>query len=375
MTESILLAGSTGSIGTQTLRVCKKHNIKVNGLSAKSNYKLLASQAAEFSVKNVHIADESLYGTLKNLLPQGVKVYSGENGLLEMIEADESDTFFNSVMGSAGLLPTLKAIEMKKKIALANKETIVCGGELVMKAAKDSGVEIYPVDSEHSAVFQCLASGQHKDVKRIILTASGGPFFGRKSLENITLSEALKHPNWSMGRKITIDSATMMNKGLEVIEAHHLFGQKPVSVVIHRESIIHSMVEFNDNAVIAQLGTPDMIIPIQYALLYPQRFESEAEPIDFSRLSGLSFSPPDDKVFISLGLAYEALKMGGTAPCVLNGANEAAVDGFLNGKIKFCSIPIITEKVLMKHKPVKNYTLEDIRRFDIEARKKAVELF
>lgn len=375
MTKSLILAGSTGSIGTQALKVCKKHNIKVNGLSAGSNYKLLASQAIEFSVPNVHIAKKEHYNDLKALLPENIKIYVGADGLSEMLENDESDTFFNSVMGSAGLMPTLKAIEKKKKIALANKETIVCGGDIVIKAAKDAGVTIYPVDSEHSAVFQCLASGRDSDVKRIILTCSGGPFFGRKSLKGITLSDALKHPNWSMGKKITIDSATMMNKALEIIEAYHLFGHKPVSVVVHRESIIHSMVEFCDNAIIAQLGTPDMAIPIQYSLLYPKRLDSPAEAIDFSTLSSLSFSPPDDDVFISIGLAYEALKMGGTAPCVLNGANEAAVSGFIEGKIEFYRIPLIVESVLKNHKPVKDYTLDDIKELDKEARMKAEELF
>jgi len=375
MTDSLILAGSTGSIGTQALRVCKQHNIKVNGLSAKSNYKLLGEQAIEFQVKNVHIADDKYYNDLKALLPDDVNVYSGENGLIEMLLQDGSDTFFNSVMGSAGLLPTLKAIGKRMKIALANKETIVCGGDLVMKAANNAGVQIFPVDSEHSAVFQCLASGYHEDVKRIILTASGGPFFGRKNLEGITLKEALNHPNWSMGKKITVDSATMMNKGLEVIEAHHLFGHKPVSVVVHRESIIHSMVEFKDNAIMAQMGTPDMIIPIQYALLYPERPESQAKPVDFDTLTSLSFAKPDTDVFISLNLAYEALKMGGTATCVLNGANEAAVDGFLNGKIEFHRIPHIVEKVLTNHNPVKNYTVEDICEFDKESRLKAEELF
>lgn len=375
MTDSLILAGSTGSIGTQALRVCKQHNIKVNGLSAKSNYKLLSEQAIEFQVKNVHIADDKYYNDLKALLPEDVNIYSGESGLNEMLDKDGSDTFFNSVMGSAGLLPTLRAIGKRMKIALANKETIVCGGDLVMKSAKNAGVQIYPVDSEHSAIFQCLSAGFMEDVKRIILTASGGPFFGRKNLDGITLEDALNHPNWSMGKKITIDSATMMNKGLEVIEAHHLFNHKPVSVIVHRESIIHSMVEFKDNAIMAQMGTPDMIIPIQYALLYPERPESQAKPVDFETLSTLSFSKPDTDVFVSLDLAYEALKMGGTATCVLNGANEAAVSGFINGKIKFSDIPKIVEKVLINHNPVKDYKVEDILEFDKESRKKAEELF
>ena len=375
MTDSLILAGSTGSIGTQALRVCKQHNIKVNGLSAKSNYKLLSEQAIEFQVKNVHIADDKYYNDLKALLPEDVNIYSGESGLNEMLDKDGSDTFFNSVMGSAGLLPTLRAIGKRMKIALANKETIVCGGDLVMKSAKNAGVQIYPVDSEHSAIFQCLSAGFMEDVKRIILTASGGPFFGRKNLDGITLEDALNHPNWSMGKKITIDSATMMNKGLEVIEAHHLFNHKPVSVIVHRESIIHSMVEFKDNAIMAQMGTPDMIIPIQYALLYPERPESQAKPVDFETLSTLSFSKPDTDVFLSLDLAYEALKMGGTATCVLNGANEAAVSGFINGKIKFSDIPKIVEKVLINHNPVKDYKVEDILEFDKESRKKAEELF
>lgn len=374
MTKSLLLAGSTGSIGTQALKVCEKHNIKVNALSAGSNYKLLAEQAGKFGVKNLCLANDKYYNDLKALVASDVKIYCKEDGLLEMLSLDESDTFFNSVMGSAGLKPTLSAIDLKKKIALANKETIVCGGEIVMQRAKENNVPIYPVDSEHSAIFQCLRAGEDKAVKKIILTASGGPFRGRKNLYNISIEEALNHPNWLMGKKITIDSATMMNKGLEVIEAYHLFNHKPIEVLVHPESIIHSMVEYNDNAVIAQLGTPDMAIPIQYALTFPKREEGLAQPLDFSKISSLTFEKPDLNVFKALRLAYDALKIGKTAPCVLNAANEEAVGGFLDGKIEFHKIPEITEQVLSEHKPILKYTVSDLYECDRKARERAKEL-
>ena len=364
-TKQIFIAGSTGSIGTQALSVCKKHNIRVFGLSAASNYKLLAEQAILFSVKYVHILNKAYYKNLRELLPSEIEIFAGEDTLCELIKNDSSDTLLNAIVGSAGLFPTIAGIKSKKKIALANKETIVCAGSYIMKLADEYNTEIFPVDSEHSAIFQCLAGNNSKDVKKIILTASGGPFYGRCDLDNITVADALNHPNWSMGRKITIDSATLMNKGLEVIEAHHLFNEKTIEVVVHPESIIHSMVEFCDNAIMAQMGTPDMTIPIQLALTYPDRFETTAEAVDFTKLCKLTFGVPDINTFKCLGLAYNALSDGGTMPCVLNGANEIAVDAFLNGKIKFADIPKIIEKTMSAHENKKDYSIEDVYNSDI----------
>lgn len=367
-TKKVFIAGSTGSIGTQALAICKKHNIEVSGISAYSNYKLLAEQAKEFNVSNVHILDSNYYKPLKELLPD-IKVYTGEDSLNDLIYNDKSDTLLNAIVGSAGLMPTIFGIKSKKKIALANKETIVCAGQLIMDLAKKNGVTIFPVDSEHSAIFQCMLGNNERDIKKIILTASGGPFFGRTDLEGISVSDALSHPNWAMGKKITIDSATLMNKGLEVIEAYHLFNNKPIEVLVHRESIIHSMVEYVDNAIIAQLGTPDMTIPIQLALTYPDRFCSSANEVDFLKLKTLSFYEPDLLTFRCLRLAYEALKIGGTMPCVLNSANEVAVDLFLKEKIKFSEIPKLIEKAMEKHNVISDYTIEQIQEIDKSLRK------
>ena len=263
-------------------------------------------------------------------------------------------------MGSAGLKPAIAGIKSRKKLALANKETIVCAGQLIMDLAKEYGVTVFPVDSEHSAIFQSLLGNRDCDVKRILLTASGGPFFHREELDNIRPEDALKHPNWDMGNKITIDSATLMNKGLEVIEAYHLFGHKPIKVLVHRESIIHSMVEYVDNAIMAQLGTPDMTIPIQLALTYPNRAESDAGEVDFVRLGTLSFYEPDTQKFRCLQLAYDALAIGGTMPCVLNGANEVAVDAFLKGEIGFLDIPRVIENTMKAHTAILDYTMDDV---------------
>lgn len=374
MTKTVFIAGSTGSIGTQALAVCKMHNITVEALSAGSNSDLLLKQAKEFNVKKIHINDETKYNEIKNQLSDDVEIFVGKDGLIDMIKDSKADTFLNGITGSAGLVPTVCAIEKKMKIALANKETIVCGGEYVMNKAKENGVDIMPVDSEHSAVFQSMLGNKHGQIKRIILTASGGPFFGRTDLKSIKTEDALKHPNWSMGRKITIDSATLMNKGLEVIEAHHLFGHKPVSVVVHRESIVHSMVEYDDNAIIAQLGTPDMTIPIQLALTYPDRLHSSAKPIDFETISKLTFYPPDTKTFVSLDLAYEALKIGGTMPCILNCANEVAVESFLNGKIEFYEIPLYVQKTMENIKVQQNYTLPQLVECDKITREETYRL-
>ncbi len=352
MVKSLSILGSTGSIGTQSLNVAKNCNIKVKALSAMRNIDLLEKQAREFNPEYVCVVDESLAGQLKTALADtDTKVISGKSGLLFIAAEVDADILLNSVVGMAGLVPTLSAIEAGRNIALANKETLVTGGALVTSEAKKHNVKILPVDSEHSAIFQCLETMHRKeDLKSIILTASGGPFFGksRNELMNITKADALNHPNWSMGAKITVDSATMMNKGLELIEAVWLFDVKPsdVQVVIHRESVIHSMIEYNDNAVIAQLGVPDMAIPIQYALTYPERYPSPAKRLSLTEFSKLTFFEPDYDTFTCLKLAKSAIERGGTAPAVLNGANEEAVRLFLNDRISFLKIAELAEEAL-----------------------------
>lgn len=372
-TKSVYIAGSTGSIGTQALAVCKKHGIRVEGLSCGKNHRLLAKQAKEFGVKYIHIGDETAVAELKQLLPD-CEVATGTEELVRQIKESKADTLLDAIVGSAGLKPAVAGIVSKKKLALANKETIVCAGQLIMDLAKEHGVTIFPVDSEHSAIFQCLLGNNDREVKRILLTASGGPFFGRDDLSGIRAEDALKHPNWDMGQKITIDSATLMNKGLEVIEAYHLFGHKPIKVLVHRESIIHSMVEYVDNAIMAQLGTPDMTIPIQLSLTYPNRMESDAGEVDFVKLGTLSFFEPDAEKFRCLQLAYDALAIGGTMPCVLNGANEVAVDAFLHGKIGFTDIPKLIEKTMKAHQVISDYTLEDVFSVDLWAKNYARDL-
>ena len=344
MVNKLSILGSTGSIGTQTLDVARKLNLQVSALSAHSNIKLLEEQIREFKPKVAVVFDESRADELKlNINDLGTKVYSGMDGLLHAATLDDCDLVVNSVVGMVGLKPTLASIDAKKNIAFANKETLVAGGALVMDAAKKNGVTLFPVDSEHSAIFQCLqASPDEKALKKIILTASGGPFFGKTSeeLENVTVAQALNHPNWSMGAKITIDSATMMNKGLEIIEAAWLFDVSPddIEVVVHRESIIHSMIEFVDNSVLAQLGLPDMRIPIQYAITYPNRFESPVESLDFSKISSMTFYHPDYKTFKCLSACKNAIKRGGIIPAVANGANEIANKLFRENKISFLEI-------------------------------------
>jgi len=341
------------------LAVCKKHGIRVAGLSCGKNAELLLRQAKEFGVKHVHIGDEAGYQLLKVQLPD-CEVATGEDELCRQISESDADTLLDAIVGSAGLKPAISGIQSKKKLALANKETIVCAGQLIMDLAKENGVTVFPVDSEHSAIFQSLLGNRDCDVKRILLTASGGPFFSREDLSDVRPEDALKHPNWDMGNKITIDSATLMNKGLEVIEAYHLFGHKPIQVLVHRESIIHSMVEYVDNAIMAQLGTPDMTIPIQLALTYPERAESDAGEVDFVKLGTLSFYEPDPEKFRCLSLAYKALAIGGTMPCVLNGANEVAVDAFLKGKIGFLDIPRVIETTMKAHTVIMDYTMDDV---------------
>ena len=344
MTENISILGSTGSIGTQTLSVCEKLGIKVSALTANSNTDLLEQQIRKFRPKLAVIGTEQKANDLKlRIADTETKVSFGIEGLCEAAAVKEADTVLTSVVGMIGLRPTLTAIEAKKNIALANKETLVTGGSLVIKKAKENGVNIYPVDSEHSAIFQCLQGCPDKKMlKRLILTASGGPFFGRtlEELKQVTVEQALNHPNWSMGAKITVDSATMMNKGLEIIEARWLFDMpvEKIDVVVHRESVIHSMIEYTDNSVIAQLGVPDMKIPIQYALTYPQRVPCDVEQLDLTKLSSLTFFEPDSETFKCMRACRKAMALGGTAPVLANGANEAAVKLFLEKKISFTDI-------------------------------------
>lgn len=374
MTKSISLLGSTGSIGKQTLDICMERGIRVEALTAHSNIDLLEQQARQFQPRLVVLFEEDAAKELaKRLSDLPIKIASGMDGLIEAAAMPESDTVVTAVVGMVGLRPTLAAIEKGKRIALANKETLVCAGELVMEAAKCHGAEIIPVDSEHSAIFQCL-QGCHssEDIKRLILTCSGGPFFGmsREEVSAKTKADALRHPNWTMGAKITIDCATLMNKGLEFIEAMRLFAVPPedVSVVIHRQSIIHSMVEYRDGSVIAQMGTPDMRLPIRYALTYPERVHSPLPPLDLLSCPPLTFHEPDLDVFPSLWLAMECARIGGTSCAVLNGANEEAVRLFLNDEIKFGQIPELVSRALDAIPVNVNPTLTDILEADRRAR-------
>jgi 1-deoxy-D-xylulose-5-phosphate reductoisomerase len=337
MTSSICILGSTGSIGTQALDVARKHHIPVTALAAGTREETLERQAREFLPAAVYI-DDSRYASLKTRLADtDIRVLSGREGLTELAATDPSPTVVNALTGILGFLPTLSAVEAGKDIALANKETLVAGGDLVMSRAAEKGVKILPVDSEHSAIFQCLQCGGK--AKKILLTGSGGPFFGkdRAFLETVTAADALRHPNWSMGPKITVDSSTLMNKGLEFIEAVHLFGVTPdqIEVVIQRESIIHSMVQFEDNAVLAQMGVPDMRLCIQYALTYPERTESPAGELDLFEVGKLTFYKPDTETFPLLQLAKDAITKGGNLPAAMNGANEEAVGRFLKGEISY----------------------------------------
>lgn len=347
--KKIAILGSTGSIGTQTLDVCRRSGIEVYSAAAASNTRLLAEQAREFEMKKVCIFNSDKYNEMKTLLADtDISVVSGMEGLCELASDSTPDLIVNSVVGMLGLLPTLTAIESGHDVALANKETLVTGGQLVMPAAKKHGVTIYPIDSEHSAVFQCLQGNKASQLKSIILTASGGPFFGKKKdeLKNVTVEQALSHPNWSMGSKITIDSATMMNKGLELIEAKWLFGvdTEKINIIIHRQSVIHSAVEYNDGAVIAQLGIPDMRIPISYALMYPDRPDSGLKRLSLTDYGTLTFEKPDYETFDCLRACMNAAKEGGDRPCIANGINEIAVRMFLDGKISFLRIGELVEK-------------------------------
>lgn len=372
--KNISILGSTGSIGTQSLDVIKKRGYNVVALTAYNNVDEIEKQIREFRPKRVAMVDENAADLLKVQVKDCfVEVLSGIDGVCECACSKEADTVINSVVGMAGLKPTLYAIEAGKTIALANKETLVAGGQLVMSRAKEKGVAILPVDSEHSAIFQAL-QGCHdkKELKKIILTASGGPFFGktRKELENVTLKEALNHPNWSMGAKITVDSATMMNKGLELIEAVWLFDVKPenVDIVVHRESVIHSLIEYTDNSVIAQLGVPDMRIPIQYALTYPERYESPVKELSLSDYGTLTFFEPDYDTFECINICRDAIKKGGLYPAAANAANEEANYQFRHGKIPFLKIPELVRLGTQKAPNIKDYTLDDVLETDKEVR-------
>lgn len=344
--KKINLLGSGGSIGTQTADVCRRHGFEIHSAAVKSNYKKLAEQAREFNIKRVCIFDEKYYKPLKDeLFDTDTEILTGIDGLCELAADKGADITVNAVVGMVGLRPTIAALESGMQVALANKETLVAGGDIVMKLSAEKGITILPIDSEHSAIFQCIMGIKgdvQKQLKGIILTASGGPFFGKTSaeLENVTVEQALKHPNWSMGRKITVDSATLMNKGLELMEACHLFGVKPsqVEIVVHRQSVIHSAVVLSDNAVIAQLGVPDMKIPIQLALTYPERYESLSGELSLTDYGNLTFAKPDYDTFVCLKTAVKAAETGGTAGSIVNGANERAVELFLDGKIGFGDI-------------------------------------
>lgn len=371
--NNLTILGSTGSIGTQSLDVARKHKINITGLAANTNTKLLEEQAREFSPKAVCIFDESKYLDLKQRLADtDVEVLTGMSGLCLLASADNDDTVLNSVVGMIGLEPTVSAVKAGKNVALANKETLVAGGKLVTELVKEKGVALLPVDSEHSAIFQSMQGNKHEQINRLILTASGGPFFGKTKaeLENVTVEQALCHPNWSMGSKITIDSATMMNKGLEIIEAHWLFNipVSDIDVVIHRQSVVHSLVEYRDFSVIAQLGVPDMHIPIQYALTYPDRYECPVKQLSLTDFGTLTFEKPDYETFTCLKTAIKAAEMGKGATCIANSANEAAVALFLDRKIKFNEIGELVGLAVESIKDQNDDTLEAVKNADRVAR-------
>jgi 1-deoxy-D-xylulose-5-phosphate reductoisomerase len=379
--KHIAILGSTGSIGRQALEVIQQHHsvLEVEVLTAQNNSALLIQQAKKFKPNAVVIGNETLYEEVKNALAgEAIKVYAGEKALASVVQMEPIDLVLTALVGYSGLLPTIKAIEAGKPIALANKETLVVAGELITALAGEKGVNIYPVDSEHSAIFQCLVGEFHNKIEKIILTASGGPFRGlkQKDLLRVTRTQALKHPNWEMGHKVTIDSATMMNKGLEVIEAKWLFGLKTnqVEVVVHPQSIIHSLVQFEDGSIKAQLGLPDMRLPIQFALTYPDRLRSDFPRFDFKNYPALNFEKPDMETFRNLALAFEALHKGGNMPCVLNAANEVAVSEFLLERVGFLEMSAVVEQCLQKIAYIKNPTYEDYVETDRETRIRAFEL-
>ena len=372
--SKIAVLGCTGSVGTQALDVAERFGMEVTCLSANNNFAKVEDYARRFNVSSVAMADEAAAKELKiRLADSNIKVYSGEQGICEMVSTEKQDAVVNSIIGEAGLLPTLAVIDSGTRLALANKESLVIAGEIVMQKAKEMGVDILPVDSEHSAIFQCLKAGNAKEVKKLILTASGGPFFNNKKdeLKNITVEQALAHPTWKMGAKITIDSATLMNKGFEVIEAAHLFNIAPdrIEVAVHRESIIHSMVEYIDNSIIAQLSVPDMRLCIQYAVTYPERIEASIKELDLFALSGLTFHRPDTETFSLLNCAKHCINKGGALPAVLNAANEVAVASFLAHKLGFYGITEVVQQVVSEmEKSARLHSLDDIIESDREAR-------
>ncbi len=374
--KRIAILGSTGSIGTQTLEIIEQHPdlFKAEVLTAGNNYNLLIEQAIKHRPTTVVIANDRHYGKVKEALHKyGIKVMAGEEAVSEIAAFNDADIVLTAMVGFAGLKPTINAIKRNKTIALANKETLVVAGKIIMDLAGKYNVDIIPVDSEHSAIFQCIEGEKHNKIEKLILTASGGPFRGMsyEQLKTKTKEEALKHPNWSMGAKITIDSASLMNKGLEVIEAHWLFDvpAQDIEVIIHPQSIIHSLVRFEDGSIKAQLGLPDMKLPILYALSYPNRIKSKMPRFDFADYPQLTFEKPDTSVFKNLAYAYKALEKGGNMPCILNAANEIAVDAFLKDKINFTGIFDIVEKTLNKAPYIKTPALDDLFETDKEARR------
>lgn len=370
--KRLIILGSTGSIGVQALEVAERNGYKVTALAAGKNTRLLEKQARKFKPDIVAVSDESAAQDLKiRLQDTDIKVLVGQDGVCAAAQY-EGDIVLNAIVGIAGLKPTLAAIDAGKTIALANKETLVAGGEIVNRRLKETGVKLLPVDSEHSAIFQSLQGAPKGSLKKILLTASGGPFYGKtkKDLESVTVKDALNHPNWSMGAKITVDSATLMNKGLEVIEAVRLFDVAPddIEVLVHRQSIVHSGIELSDGAVIAQLGTPDMRLPIQYALTYPERADFAFEHLSLADIGTLTFERPDTDTFRCLPICIEAVKRGGLAPAAVNGANEEAVALFLSGKIKFLQIAEMAQKALNSVNNKREYTIEDVFEADKAAR-------
>ncbi|MEO9482179.1 MAG: 1-deoxy-D-xylulose-5-phosphate reductoisomerase [Ekhidna sp.] len=379
--RNIAILGSTGSIGTQALDVIKRHpdSFEVEVLTAQNSAELLIAQALEFKPNSVVIANDSLYQQVFDALDtHDIKVYAGESALASIVEMESIDMVLTALVGYAGLLPTIRAINAGKTIALANKETLVVAGELITKLAQEKGVNILPVDSEHSAIFQCIVGEFHNPIEKLILTASGGPFRGKNQsfLESVTKEQALKHPNWDMGAKITIDSATMMNKGLEVIEAKWLFGVSldQIEVVVHPQSIVHSLVQFEDGSMKAQMGLPNMRVPIQFAMTYPERLKADYPRFNFLDYPLLTFEKPDVETFRNLGLAFRVAKEGGNQPCILNAANEIAVQAFLEDKVGFLEISDVIENCLEKVSYIRNPEIEDFIQTDKETRAKALEL-
>ena len=374
--KNVVILGSTGSIGKNALDVIRnlRHKYKVVGLSANSRWELLAKQVEEFKPKSVSLADGRWIKELKNKLPQNsVQILTGTDSVKEMVSRDDVDIVISAIVGAAGLPAAIEVIKNGKTLALANKEALVMAGGLIVSMAKEKGVNILPVDSEHSAIFQALKAGHPNEVKKVIITASGGPFrdYPKEKLSEVTLEEALNHPTWQMGQKITIDSATLMNKALEIIEAKWLFNldATQIDVIIHPESIVHSLVEFCDGSVIAQMGLPDMKVPIQYALTYPYRENGNVESLDLAKLGSLNFRKPDMDKFPALRLGYEVVEKGGTMGATLNAANEIAVQAFLDRKIKFTDITKTVEHVMKKHNFIKDPDFEDIMHADAHARK------